>query len=225
MSCLVPRGGGVAILYKQCFKLKAKSPTPKVYKSFEAADYSINYLSRVVRLVLIYRPPSSSRNRFNLNLVFDEFGCFLELLVTTPGPLAILGDLKFHVDKANDSAASLFLNLLETFDLQQHINVVTYRNGHTLDLIITRRHEDLLSNFNVTDPVISDHLAVHCGISLTKPRFTSKEIRYRKVKSTFVDRFRSDITNLPLMDYNKIDVTELSELYENSLFVRAPCTA
>ena len=129
------------------------------------------------------------------------------------------------MDKANDSAASLFLNLLETFDLQQHINVVTYRNGHTLDLIITRRHEDLLSNSNVTDPVISDHLAVHCGISLTKPRFTSKEIRYRKVKSTFVDRFRSDITNLPLMDYNKIDVTELSELYENSLFVRAPCTA
>ena len=113
------RGGGVAILYKQCFKFKAKSPTPKVYRSFEAADYSTNYSSRVVRLVVIYRPPPSSRNRLNLNLFFDEFGCFIELLVTIPGPLVLLGDLNFHVDMANDSAASRFLNLLETFDLQQ----------------------------------------------------------------------------------------------------------
>ena len=32
-----------------------------------------------------------------------------------------------------------------------------------------------------------------------------------------VDRFRSDVTNSPLMDYNNLNVTELSELYENSL--------
>ena len=125
------RGGGVAILYKQCFKFKAKSSTSRIYKSLEVADYSVNYSSRVLRFVVVYRPPPSARNGLTVNLFLEEFSRFLELLVTTPGPLVILGDMNFHVDTPNHAAASRFLDLLETFDLQQHINVATHRNGHT----------------------------------------------------------------------------------------------
>ena len=110
------------------------------------------------------------------------------------------------------------MDLLETFGLQQHINVETHQNGHTLDLVITRREDDLITNSRVSDPVISDHFAVHCGISMRKPCFPRKVISYRKVKSVERDRFNNDIKNSPLMGYENIeDITDLVDLYENTL--------
>ena len=35
----------------------------------------------------------------------------------------------------------------------------------------------------VHDPVISDHLAMHCQLAFTKPPFEKKEIHYRKLRS------------------------------------------
>jgi endonuclease/exonuclease/phosphatase family metal-dependent hydrolase len=76
-----------------------------------------------------------------------------------------VGDFNFHVDNKCDPAAGRFIQLLESFNLQQHINVPTHGSGHTLDLIITRPDENIASNFSVSDPVISDHYVVNCTLS------------------------------------------------------------
>ena len=60
------------------------------------------------------------------------------------------GDFNFHVEDDRDSAASRFLDLLEAFNLRQHISEPTHKSGHTLDLIITRAKEDVASNFTVS---------------------------------------------------------------------------
>ena len=79
------------------------------------------------------------------------------------------------------------LQLLETFNLKQHINVSTHRSGHTLDLVITRSDENVASKFDVYDPSISDHFVVSCMLSL--PSFERKEICCRKLNSIDMQTF------------------------------------
>ena len=65
-----------------------------------------------------------------MSLFFEEFSRFVEQLITVPGSLVILGDMNFHMDSSNDGTqlhASRFMDILETFDLKQHINVATHQ--------------------------------------------------------------------------------------------------
>ena len=78
------RGGGVAVLYKKSFKLK-KLSLGVSFKSFEFTDCIMNYSSTSVRLVVIYKAPPSKKNKLNVTLFLEEFGSFLEKLVTSTG--------------------------------------------------------------------------------------------------------------------------------------------
>ena len=127
-------------------------------------------------MLVIYRSPLSADGT-TIDLFLSEFSNLLEQIITDPKPIIIFGDFNLHVDLPNDVAALKFLDRLETFGLKQHVNVVTHRCGHILDLVITRSDDDLVLNLNVTDPIISDHLAVHCkNIAFKKPSYKRKEI-------------------------------------------------
>ena len=86
----------------------------------------------------------------------------LDQIITNPKPIIIFGDFNIQFNLPSDLAALKFLDLLETFGLKQHVNLATHRCGHTLDLMITRSDDDLVSNFNVSDSVME---------SLSKQRF------------------------------------------------------
>ena len=91
-----------------------------------------------------------------------------------------------------------FPDLLNTFNLTQHIKVPTHKDNNTLDLIITREDELTATNFSVHDPVISDHLALHCNLHVDKPPNIKKRINYRKLRSINTDDFQHDIVNSAL---------------------------
>ena len=63
-------------------------------------------------------------------------------------------------------------------------------------LLITRADESIASAVNVTDPCLSDHMAVRCFLSLPKTAFERKEIQYRKLKSVDISLFRSYLSNV-----------------------------
>lgn len=75
--------------------------------------------------------------------------CLLERLVIISIPVLITSDFNIHVDVANDPSMVRFLDLLNVFNLKQHINVSTHRSGKALDLIITREDDKIASNFCV----------------------------------------------------------------------------
>ena len=193
------RGGGVALLYKNLLKFQSQTTIKRKFKSFEFTDLLMRHSSTSLRIVIVYRPPPSKANQCSLTLFFDEFPVLLGDLVTASGSLLMAGDFNFHVDDVRDPVAMRFTHLLETFNLKQHISESTHRNGHTLDLIITRADECIASNFKVDDPVISDHYAVGCTISLSKTVFERKEIHYRKLKSIDISQFREDLASCPLL--------------------------
>ena len=62
--------------------------------------------------------------------------------------LLITGDFNIHVDDPCHPDCVRILDLFESMGLQQHVDVPTPKSGRTLDLIIMRRADSLLS----TDP-------------------------------------------------------------------------
>ena len=125
-------------------------------------------------------------------------------------------------DNVNDSAALQFLQLLDMFNLKQHVTGPTHKNGHTLDLFITRTDENIAQDFSVFDPVISDHLAVCCTLALEKTPYPKKVIYYRKLKSIEMSRLRADIIQSPITSVDdSTNVLTLVDQY-NAVFCH-PC--
>lgn len=56
----------------------------------------------------------------------------------------IAGDLNFHMENSNNALTGQFIEILETFDLKQHVFSPPHASGHTLDLLITRLNEELV---------------------------------------------------------------------------------
>ena len=67
--------------------LLAKVNPAKRFKSFEYMGTLLKYCSKLLRLVVVYRPPPSNKNKFTNELFFEEFGSMLEQLATDKGKL------------------------------------------------------------------------------------------------------------------------------------------
>ena len=73
-------GGGVALVYRRCFKVKKDVQT--THRSFELINIHIaSAYNHNVRFVVIYRAPPSPENGFTVRMFLEEFSSFLERLV------------------------------------------------------------------------------------------------------------------------------------------------
>ena len=210
-------GGGVGLLYNRSIKLQQR-PVQN-FNSFEIIDFDLSMAvtNTKLRILVIYRPPPSINNELTVNMFLNDFSDLLEQTVVSCGKLLITGDFNFHVDVATNTSASRFLDLLDTFDLQQHITEPTHKDGHTLDLIITRKGETLTSNYVVRDPGISDHAALRCDLSIIKPPNTKRRIEYRKLTSIDFDKFCQDVSDSELLSKSYDDINDAIKNYEQVL--------
>ena len=117
--------------------------------------------------------------------------------------MLIVGDFNIHVDNPNDTTARQFLDLLDCFNLVQHVSEKTHANGHTLDLVVSNKMDHFVNNVRTTDPVISDHLAVHSTLHLEKPRFVKRVVSSRKLNGIDVTSFRHDIEGSVLLQHQE----------------------
>lgn len=69
----------------------------------------VNCSSTLLRVVIVYRPPSTSYGLF-----FDEFSCLLEKTAAASGSLLVVGDFNLHVNDEINPAASQFVQLETT---------------------------------------------------------------------------------------------------------------
>ncbi len=85
-------------------------------------------------------------------------------LVLSADPLLIVADFNIHIDSNENYDAIKFLELLQSFSLTQHVEVATHSSGHTLDLIITRKADNLISSVPRAVCLFSDHMPVFCEL-------------------------------------------------------------
>lgn len=165
----------------------------------ECMDLTIGRDSRSsIRLVTVYRPTRSKKNRATTATFFEEFSLLLETVNLAPGYLLINGDFNFHMDVSDDTNASAFHDLLDSAGLKQHVTFPTHRCGHTLDLIIDRQVDSVLSAFSARSDLPSDHYAVLCTVAFTRPRATKSQVVFRKFRDIDMEAWREDILDSDL---------------------------
>ena len=184
------RGGGVGFLCDESIKLKLEQM--KCYTSFEAMQAILVCCSITIRLIILYRVPPSQQNCIKRTEFLEEFKDLLEILASTSGKLLIMGDFNIHWNSINEHETKELSNLLSSYNLLQHVNESTHRDGHIIDFVISREEDDLVRKCTVSDQ-ISDHNAVHAVINCIRPHPPRKQIVYRDLKNINTTEFVKDI--------------------------------
>ena len=161
-------------------------------------DLSISHGSSSVRVITIYRPPPSKKNRATPATFFKEFSSLIETVTVTPGYLLLCGAFNFHMESACDSTAAAFRNLLQSAGLRQHVIGPTHLSGHTLNLIIDQHENQILSGFSVLSDLPSDHSAVFCSVAFERPKASKSHFKQRRLRDIDLDALKSDILDSPL---------------------------
>ncbi len=126
MSRVQKRGMCFIAIYSNTLSISQK--TGFKYNSYEvmvlhitlSREKSINYKSPVMFvLATVYRPPGHHTD------FIKEFGDFLSELVLAADKVLIVGDFNIHVDNEKDALGSVFINILNSIGVRQHVS------GHT----------------------------------------------------------------------------------------------
>ena len=134
--------------------------------------------------------------------------------MSSPGNLLLNGDFNFHVNDPSDSTESQFLDLLNCLTLDIfNLCTPTHKNNNVLDLIITRSGETSVSNLSVHDPVISDHLAVHCSLAIKEPPNAKLTVMTRKLCNIDSDSLCTDIRSYSLYNSPSLDLSEFCDYF------------
>ena len=115
------RGGGIALIYRKSIIVK----TVTDILSFQNMDFTVLHAKQTVRVVCMYRPLCSKKNRLT-NVTFnEEFGKLVCKVTTSNNNLIILGDFNIHFVNAQDRDSKLLIRLLDSLDLCQHVSQPT----------------------------------------------------------------------------------------------------
>ena len=74
-----------------------------------------------------------------------ELSDYMESIILAPEKLVIMADSNIHVDVAGDRDANKQQDSFQSLGLQQHVKGVTHIHGHTVDLILTRQWQAVIS--------------------------------------------------------------------------------
>ena len=196
------RGGGIGIMFRDCFNLKLLTSGHKL--SFQYSEWLLSWLNNRLRLCVIYHPPYSESNPITNRTFMEEFESYIETVVLANEPLVVTGDFNLHMENPDDTYQQRMSDLLTSLGLYQHVNFPTHKDGHTLDLLITRAGDDLLPLLVRPGYFISDHRFVNCILNMQKPNLSTKDISFRSYKSLDLDSFQMDLSAICdiLMDIN-----------------------
>ena len=124
------------------------------------------------------------------------------------------------------SDSTQFRELLETFSLVQHVRQPTHEKGHTLDLIITRSSDQIVSSDPVSDELFSDHFSISCSLTFQKPNLEAKEITAHP-KTFDQQPFLDDLASSDLCCNPPDDPYALFDSYNTTLkagYLRKTCS-
>ena len=129
---------------------------------------------------------------------FSELQDLLVYLASLPHDLVLMGDLNLHLESSSSDVRQL-TGILESFDLNQHVNFPTHIHGHSLDVMIFCNRCDVLS-VSPSD-AISDHFSVIADLKIPTDHSHTvpQTITYRKLKAINLEAFKADINNSDLI--------------------------
>lgn len=185
------RGGGVGILVKD--NIHVKENDYGHFSSFEYYCATLHLEKRKMKIVTVYRPPSSS----TIREFCEEFETLLTDITMFAGSIVIGGDFNIHVNKLDHTEVCQFIDVLESFGLHQHIKESTHNQGNTIDLVISRAEDDIIRSINVRPRLdfISDHHPISCILNIDSPPPGSMVVKQRSFRKINLEQFAYDLVH------------------------------
>ena len=184
-------GGGIGCLVKA--ELNAKKMESFESNTFENMVVEFESEGQKLSIITVYRPEPSAKNKYRMKDFYEEFINFLAHFQTYRHEVIVTGDFNFHMNKPNHPRVKQFNGILDMFDLVQHVNASTHKEGNTLDLIITQRNTNML-NCSVGE-LHSDHSCIHFNYKWKKRGLPVKEVIMRKTRNINIEKFKDDLRN------------------------------
>ena len=197
-------GGGVAIIYSDAINGKVQNCfTQKTYKQFESMSVLMNLKNTSFCLSVVYRPPPTRKNNLKLKCFWKDWTEYLNMHISSNFEFIIVGDVNLHLDVRDNANTLKFNNLMDEFNLKQHIHQQTHTHGHTLDVLITRSNSDIASQIFVFDPPfstddgqpINDHYAIKWCMQGTRKKVMPGKFTMREWKKIDHELFAEDLRN------------------------------
>ena len=120
--------------------------------------------STTFNIFTIYRPPSSAKTPRPLADFYIELEQLLTDVYLCVTPTFIVGD--FNIKYDDECEARPLFQLLESFNLLQHVKDPTHTAGHILDFVISHKDYSFTSPVVVQPMSISDHHVVRYAIDV-----------------------------------------------------------
>ena len=141
-------------------------------------------------------------------------------LIVCSDELLIMGDFNLHIDDTENTQAVRFMTILDSFGLKQHVVSLTHRDGHILDLVITRDNCSPLhvSNVCVLKQPISDHKPICFSLNLEKQTNQRRIVLSRRLKNFDHETFNNKIASSRLLSMeNHTSLLSLVHEYDSVL--------
>ena len=197
-------GGGICCLYRSALNVK-HIPT-KQNSTFEILETFIETKYKNFTVVTIYRPGATERNRYTMCEFFDELSVTLSYYHTYRHEVIVIGDFNIHVNKFSDTNARKLADILEMFNLKQHISEATHENGNTLDLVITPEISSVQKC--IVDDLNSDHNSILIHLDAMKTNQKQNTISWRPFKNWDINAFKRDVKHNLLQKTKKNEPQE-----------------
>ena len=212
-----PRGGGISIIYKDHFRVSAKDTG--LFTTFEHLTAYFTLRNIHIIIVVIYRPGSESIS----TTFFTEFAELLTIIAKYNCQVLILGDINIHFDEPNEPNTKKINRLLSYHGLEQMVQQPTHNRSHTLDVVITRTPNSLISHLSVTPPSLSDHSIIHFRINHKPPPIILQTVERRSFHNFNISSFQCDLEASELFYHassrtaTSLDTNELFTLYDSTM--------
>ena len=202
-------GGGVGVLIKN--NMSAKQLKVKHYSSFEHTVVQIRLCNKKILFVItIYRLQEVAVSTF-----LDDFTDLLNNYAIPNEHFIIAGDINIHME-TDDASSKKMKDLMDIYDLKQHVDVPTHIKGHTLDVVITPS-KNTLENMRVTNIELSHHFLIDFNAALMLESTKEKrKISYRS-KNVNLEEFSKDVSESLLALPQTVDLQEKITSYNTAL--------
>ena len=134
------RKGGIAVIYRS--HLHVKKYSFNEHTSFEAI-INLNIITKSYLLSTIYRAPYSSKKPVTMQTFLEEFPDHISSLLRSSKNVIILEDFNIPWNKPEHPDTTSMQEILDMYDLHQHINVQTHKLGNTVNWLISNSPETI----------------------------------------------------------------------------------
>ena len=185
------KGGGTALIYKNCFSLSPIS-FPNTFKTFELTAAQANRDAVKIIFAVLYRtgPLSTSFNQ--------ELDILLANLSGRCDSFVLAGDFNIHFNlSSSNRLIGQTLEILNSYGLQKIVNKATHISGGSLDQIFMYSHKGQLSHsvhIEADNSLGSDHFPVYCDLEVTLTTKYFRKIQYRNLKEINPEELQSRLT-------------------------------